>query len=325
MSHNLDATPYISERFPLVSVVVPVFNAGKFLRETLKSILCQTYRPIEIITVDDGSTDSSPDILREYADRIHCIHQENQGVAIARNVGVECSLGSYVAFCDADDIWFPRKLEWQMDIVNRHPCVGVVAGFMEKVDELGRTLDSDEKPSGMHDQPMNLKQILLMEGNVIGMSTSLIKKEIFQKIGGFQPGNKDLKAEDYDLWIRVSEKTKIYLSSQYVGQYRVLENSRSHGSLRKEYGAQFQLLRMYRSEYSSDCYKIRKAKIYAEWADSSFFQGESHAWKLQKKAIKLHPTHLSYYFRLGGELVKMKLKHLLRNFQEMICFHKDME
>lgn len=310
---------------PLVSVVVPVYNAAHFLRKTLESILEQTYRSFEIIAVNDGSTDSSLEILKEYSDRIHCIHQENQGVAIARNVGVECSLGSYVAFCDADDIWFPRKLEWQMDIVNRHPCVGVVAGFMEKVDELGRTLDSDEKPSGMHDQPMNLKQILLMEGNVIGMSTSLIKKEIFQKIGGFQPGNKDLKAEDYDLWIRVSEKTKIYLSSQYVGQYRVLENSRSHGSLRKEYGAQFQLLRMYRSEYSSDCYKIRKAKIYAEWADSSFFQGESHAWKLQKKAIKLHPTHLSYYFRLGGELVKMKLKHLLRNFQEMTCFHKDME
>lgn len=308
---------------PLVSVIVPVYNAAQFLRETLESILEQTYRPFEIIAVNDGSTDSSQEILEEYAHRIQCIHQENQGVAIARNVGVECSLGNYVAFCDADDIWFPRKLESQMDIVKRHPCVGVVAGFMEKVDELGRTLDSDQKPSDLHDQPMNLKQVLLMEGNLIGMSTSLIRKEIFQEIGGFQPGNKDLKAEDYDLWIRAAGKTKIYLSSKFVGQYRVLKNSRSHGSLRKEYGAQFQLLRMYRSEYSSDCYKIRKAKIYAEWADSSFFQGKSDALKLQKKAISLHPTHLSYYFRFVGELVKMMLKRSLRNFQRIISLRKD--
>jgi glycosyltransferase involved in cell wall biosynthesis len=315
---------YSLARFPLVSVIVPVYNAAKFLRETLESILGQTYTTFEIIAVNDGSTDSSLKILEEYAHQIQCIHQENQGVAIARNVGVEWSLGSYVAFCDADDIWFPRKLEWQMDIVKRHPCVGVVAGFMEKIDELGRTLDSGQKPSDLYDQPRNLKQVLLMEGNLIGMSTSLIRKEIFQEIGGFQPGNKDLKAEDYDLWIRAAGKTKIYLSSKYVGQYRVLKHSRSHGSLRKEYGAQFQLLRMYRNEYSSDSYKIRKAKIYAEWADSSFFQGESHAWKLQKKAITLHPTHLSYYFRFGGELIKMKLKRILRNFQEMISFRKDM-
>ncbi|WNM57925.1 glycosyltransferase family 2 protein [Candidatus Nitrospira allomarina] len=315
---------YSLASFPLVSVIVPVYNAAKFLRETLESILGQTYTPFEIIAVNDGSTDSSLKILEEYAHQIQCIHQENQGVAIARNVGVEWSLGSYVAFCDADDIWFPRKLEWQMDIVKRHPCVGVVAGFMEKIDELGRTLDSGQKPSDLYDQPRNLKQVLLMEGNLIGMSTSLIRKEIFQEIGGFQPGNKDLKAEDYDLWIRAAGKTKIYLSSKYVGQYRVLKHSRSHGSLRKEYGAQFQLLRMYRNEYSSDSYKIRKAKIYAEWADSSFFQGESHAWKLQKKAITLHPTHLSYYFRFSGELIKMKLKRLLRNFQEMISFRKDM-
>lgn len=308
---------------PLVSVVVPVYNAAQFLRDTLESILDQTYRQLEIIAVNDGSTDSSLEILKEYADRIQCIHQENQGVAIARNVGVERSLGSYVAFCDADDIWFPRKLEWQMDIVKRHPCVGVVGGFMEKIDELGRTLDSCQRPSGLHDQPMNLKQVLLMEGNVIDMSTSLIRKEVFQEIRGFQLGNKDLKAEDYDLWIRASEKTKIYLTSQYVGQYRVLKNSRSHGSLRKEYGAQFQMLRIYRSEYSPDCYKIRKAKIYAEWADSSFVEGERYAWKLQVKAMKLHPANISYQVRFGRRLVKHMVKRTLHILQRTMGCRKD--
>lgn len=323
MSHNLDATPYISESFPLVSVVVPVFNAGKFLRNTLESILCQTYRPIEIITVDDGSTDSSPDILREYADRIHCIHQENQGVGVARNVGVEHSVGSYVAFCDADDIWFPGKLKSQMEIVNRHSGIGVVGGFMEHIDELGRTLKSCHRALKLYDKPMKLHQALLMEGNMICLSTALIRKDVFSSIGGFQAGRQDIKAEDFDLWIRLSRKTEFYLSSQYMGQYRILKKSRSHGSLRKEYGAQFQLLRMYRSEYTPENYNIRKAKIYAEWAESSFVEGERHAWKLQAKAMKLHPANLSYPVRFARGFVKHLVKRLLCLLQGNTGFRKD--
>ena len=103
-----------------------------------------------------------------------------------------------------------------------------------------------------------------------------------------------------------------YLSSQCVGQYRVLKNSRSHGSLRKEYAAQFQLLRLYRREYSPDQYKIRKAKIYAEWADSSFVEGEKKSWKLQVKAIRLHPTHLSYQFGFVWKMLKDFVKRVLR-------------
>lgn len=323
MTHHLDTTPSIRERCPLVSVVVPVFNAAQFLRETLEAILGQTYRPIEIIAVDDGSTDSSPNILKEYAGRIQCFYQENHGVGIARNAGVEHSLGTYIAFCDADDIWFPRKIEWQMEIVNRHPCVGVVGGFMEDIDELGRPIHSCHKQLNLYDKPMELKQALLMEGNVMCLSTSLIRKNVFWSIGGFQPGRQDIKAEDYDLWIRVSEKTQFYLPSQSMGQYRILKKSRSHGSLRKEYGAQFQLLRMYRSEYSPENYNIRKAKIYAEWAESSFVEGERHAWKLQVKAMKLHPANISYRVQFGRGLVKHIVKRTFHILQRTFGCRKD--
>lgn len=323
MSQNLDTIPYISESFPLVSVVVPVFNAERFLRETLESLLCQTYRPIEIITVDDGSTDSSPDILREFSDRIQRIHQENQGVGVARNVGVEHSVGSYIAFCDADDIWFPGKLKSQMEIVKRHPCIGVVGGFMENIDELGRTLKSCHRPLNLYDKPMKLQQAFLMEGNMICLSTALIRKDAFSSIGGFQAGRQDIKAEDFDLWIRLSRKTQFYLSSQYMGQYRILKESRSHGSLRKEYGAQFQLLRMYRNEYTPENYNIRKAKIYSEWAESSFVEEERHAWKLQVKAMKLHPANISYQVRFGRGLVKHVVKHTLHILQRTMGCRKD--
>ena len=110
MSNNPESSEGAIGTIPLVSVVIPVYNAAKFLRETLESIVCQTYRRMEIIAVNDGSTDLSRKILQEYSDRIQCIDQRNHGVAVARNVGVSHSQGSYIAFCDADDVWFPRKL-----------------------------------------------------------------------------------------------------------------------------------------------------------------------------------------------------------------------
>ena len=325
MSNNPESSEGAIGTIPLVSVVIPVYNAAKFLRETLESIVCQTYRRMEIIAVNDGSTDLSRKILQEYSDRIQCIDQRNHGVAVARNVGVSHSQGSYIAFCDADDVWFPRKLEWQMEIAIKHPGVGVIGGLMEEIDEFGRTFKARQCPLDLYDKPINLKQVFLMEGNVDGvsMSTSVIKKNIFEKIQGFETEHTNLKAEDYDLWIRASGETQFYMPSKNVARYRVLKSSRSHGNLRKEYEGQFQLLRIYRKEYSAEKYKIRKAKIYAEWAESSFFEGEDLAWRLQAKAIKLHPTHRSYHIRLIREIVKKFLKRSFRNLPENVGVHKE--
>ncbi|HNP59518.1 MAG TPA: glycosyltransferase family A protein [Nitrospirales bacterium] len=325
MGHKLNFTEQSIVRLPLVSVVVPVYNAAKFLTETLNSILCQTYKQIEVIAVNDGSTDSSRDILKEFSGRIHWIDQENYGVAIARNVGIAHSRGNFVAFCDADDIWFPEKIECQMDLMHRHPDVGVVGGLLENIDELGRKIEPCLCYLDLYNKPINLRQILLMEGNVNGidMSTAIIRKNVLEKIQGFDPEHKHLKAEDYDFWIRISNQTKFYLPYEYFGQYRVLRKSRSHGSLRKEYSAQFQILQMYRNEYSLENYNIRKAKIYSEWAESSFVVGEKHAWKLQAKAMKLHPANLYHQVRFGWGLIKHMVKSLVRPFQGNIGFRKD--
>jgi glycosyltransferase involved in cell wall biosynthesis len=97
----------------LISCIVPVFNGERYLAEALDSILNQTYRPIEIIVIDDGSTDRTPAVIKQYGDRVHTLWQENAGPAMARNNGLSEAQADFVAFLDADDLWHPEKLERQ--------------------------------------------------------------------------------------------------------------------------------------------------------------------------------------------------------------------
>ncbi len=99
---------------PLISCIVPVFNGERYLREALDSIFAQTYRPLEILVADDGSTDRTPYIAAAFGNRLRYLRQDNQGPAAARNLGIRAATGEFIAFLDADDVWHPEKLERQM-------------------------------------------------------------------------------------------------------------------------------------------------------------------------------------------------------------------
>src|SRR5262245_1302656 len=108
--------------FPLVSVVIPAFNAARFICTTLDAVLRQTYRHIEVIVIDDGSTDATTDLVRQYAQRDHRVHlhlQSNRGPSEARNTGIAKSSGEFIAPLDADDIWYPEKLRKQVECMLR--------------------------------------------------------------------------------------------------------------------------------------------------------------------------------------------------------------
>src|SRR5262245_10328005 len=108
----------------LISCIVPVFNGERYLRESLDSILAQTYSPLEIIVVDDGSQDSTPEVVASYGSQILYFRQENAGPAVARNRGLELSQGEFIAFIDADDYWHQEKLMCQMSLLEARPEVG---------------------------------------------------------------------------------------------------------------------------------------------------------------------------------------------------------
>src|SRR5208337_4579078 len=109
-----------------VSVVIPTYNRGELLIETIESILAQTAKPGEVIVVDDGSTDDTQERLARYADRVRYVRQPNQGVAAARNHGVREARGKWIAFIDSDDVWHPRKLECQLRVLADHPDLGIL-------------------------------------------------------------------------------------------------------------------------------------------------------------------------------------------------------
>jgi glycosyltransferase involved in cell wall biosynthesis len=122
---------------PLVSVIIPTFNCGRYVEDAVVSVLNQTYRRYEIIVVDDGSTDDTACRLKSYKDRVHVVTQENQGSSKARNVGLGLSRGDYVAFLDADDRWRPEKLEWQLACFREIGDIGLVFTDFSAIDPDG--------------------------------------------------------------------------------------------------------------------------------------------------------------------------------------------
>ena len=111
-----------------ISVIIPVYNAEHYLAEALDSVLAQEIEPLEILVVDDGSTDGSATIARRYADRVRFYQQANRGAAFARNRGIELSKGSLLAFLDADDLWMPSKLNVQVNALEDQPELDMVLG-----------------------------------------------------------------------------------------------------------------------------------------------------------------------------------------------------
>jgi glycosyltransferase involved in cell wall biosynthesis len=160
---------------PLVSCIIPVFNGERYLGKTLDSILAQTYRPLEIVVVDDGSTDKSPDVSASYGEAIQYLRQANAGQATARNFGVRSSRGELAAFLDADDLWHPEKLARQMARFAARPeldyCLTHVQNFWEA--ELEREAEM------YHGHPRGQP----MPGYVTG--TLVAKRSLFQRIGLF--------------------------------------------------------------------------------------------------------------------------------------------
>jgi glycosyltransferase involved in cell wall biosynthesis len=177
---------------PLVSVIIPAYNGERYLAEAIESVLVQTYRPIEIIVVDDGSTDNSAGIAQSHKE-INYIYQSNRGVSVARNAGIASAQGEFIAFLDADDRWTPDKLSVQMNYLLNHPEIQYAIARVKFFLEPGHPI-----PPGFRKE--------LLENDHVGRipSTLVVRKSLFDVIGKFKP---DLTtAEDVDWFTRANDK-----------------------------------------------------------------------------------------------------------------------
>jgi len=208
----------------LVSVVVPVYNAAATLGATLVSVRNQTWRNLEIIVVDDGSTDTSFAIATAHQDqdaRVRIIRQANGGVAAARNRGIDAAKGRFVAPLDADDMWLPSKIERQMEVMTAAgPDVGLVYTGYAMIDEAGRV---QGLPVAGHAQGNVLRQ--LCRENFIGNGSSvLFRREVLQEIGGYDVGLRAVGAqgcEDLQLYLAIAERFQFAVVPECLTGYRL--------------------------------------------------------------------------------------------------------
>ncbi len=189
------------EKTPTVSVVIGAYNAERWIEETIRSVLRQTWRDVELIVVDDGSTDATADVVRSFGESVRLLQKENGGSASARNAGTRAARGQYVAFLDADDLWLPTKLERQMPLFEDEPALAwcyTDAQIFESTS--GRLLHQVGDLLTLHEGDV-LRPLLL--GNFIQLSV-VARREALRAVGGFDESSLHRISEDWDLWLRMA-------------------------------------------------------------------------------------------------------------------------
>lgn len=207
--------PLRDSPMPAVSVVIPGFNYARFLGEAIDSVLAQTLHAHEIIVVDDGSTDDTPEVAQRYAGKIRYLRTENGGVSRARNTGVAASTGEFITFLDADDRWLPRKLEMQAAAFAAAPDAGLIHTGSRVFDDEGRGTLCEFWPKA------DLDVHALMRCCSISASSVMIPRAVLDKVGDFD--EQFVGTEDWDMWLRIA------LEHRVVGCPEVLVEYRSHG------------------------------------------------------------------------------------------------
>ena len=190
---------------PTVSVVIPTHNRAGFLREAIDSVLAQQFRDFELIVVDDGSTDETPQLLESYPN-INVVRQDRRGVSAARNSGIGAASGPFVAFLDSDDLWLPQKLSAQMAFFKAQP-----AALACQTEEIWIRNGVRVNPRKRHRKPSGMIFEPCLQLCLVSPSAVMIKRYLLDYVGGF---DETLPAcEDYDLWLRIGCRFPIYLIS----------------------------------------------------------------------------------------------------------------
>ncbi|WP_018866625.1 MULTISPECIES: glycosyltransferase [unclassified Thioalkalivibrio] len=215
---------------PLVSVIMPAYNTAAYIAESVDSVLDQDYPSVELIVVDDGSTDGTIEVLRAYGDRLTLLTQQNQGAAVARNAGIAAASGDYIAFIDSDDVWLPGKLAAQVGYMDQHPQIGMTftAWHNWKPDPSGTFLKPDSA-EGVHPKNPDGKSLVergsgwlynrLLFGSLPHTITVMMRRDLVERVGQFDPELK--RGQDYDYWLRASRLTEIHQLNLVTALYRL--------------------------------------------------------------------------------------------------------
>jgi glycosyltransferase involved in cell wall biosynthesis len=209
---------------PAVSVLLPVYNAQRYVAEAVESILAQSFSDFELIIVDDGSTDGSLRILRRFAardPRVRLVSRENRGLVATLNEMIAMARGELLARMDADDISLPDRLALQVDYLRNHPDVVCVGGGQIWIDDGGFAFHEFQFPCG----DAEIQELLLNGVTSLVHPSVMMRRGAVLDVGGYDPEMKE--GEDFDLWLRLGERGRLANLEQVIIKYRIHDRSKT--------------------------------------------------------------------------------------------------
>ncbi len=219
---------------PRVSVIIPVHNCASYIHEAVNSVLTQSFSDLELMVIDDGSDDWDYRQLETLDPRVRVIRIGGEGVSRARNRGMKEARGTFLAFLDADDVWFPGKLTAQVRYFEQHPEVGVVfggfirwqagaQGSFQPADQLMQDCSAVDRCEVARSGWLYSR---LLSGLLVGMNTAVIRRDVYEAIGGFNEAMR--QGEDYDFWLKASRICEMHALDAPVALYRIHGASAMH-------------------------------------------------------------------------------------------------
>jgi glycosyltransferase involved in cell wall biosynthesis len=295
---------------PLVSIIIPAYNKADLTLRTVDSVLRQTYQPLEILVVDDGSQDNTRQKLERYPG-IRYFYKENGGACSARNFGIKQSRGEFLGFLDCDDLYYEEKVAKSVAFLQANPDVGFVHTAASFIDRADHVVDEYSHPQSKKGGHITSRLIL---GNFICNSTAIIRRDILNEAGFFDESI--FMPADWDLWLRLSEKARVGYLDTPLSKYRVTDNyifKRLDKNLEEELVVleKFCLRHAHINLFFKRCIYsnlyLRHAQAYLLQDDIRKFD---HAWRT---AIRYNPINVKAMALYGYYLVaKNNLKALLR-------------
>ena len=306
ISKNLHSTP-------LVSVIVPAYNAESTISKTLHSVVSQSYNNIEIIVVDDGSEDNTASVVRSFSrreSRIQLLQQPNLGVAKARNLGIENSSGEFIATIDADDLWFQQFIEKLVFCMKEAgPSVGLAYTWSLDIDEEDRFTE-EFRASRIEGEAY----ATLLTHNFIGnASAGLIRRECLEKVGNYDSGFMQANAqgcEDWDLYLRIARCYLVRVVPEFLVGYRRAEYSMSaqHERMAKSHNYMLTRIRSQNDNIPELFYKLSMLNLYLYFAYDCCALGqkdEIRYWMQKAFTISIFFTLVNYrIYRIFYYLLK---------------------
>lgn len=201
---------------PLVSAIIPVYNQERYLGSAIDSVLGQTFRDFELIVVDDGSTDRTPEVIASYGSRVRAFRKPNGGGASALNLGIREARGEWIAWLSSDDLWEPTKLERQVAAIRGNPSAALLYTDVLQIDAEGHALGRQHFPCPADPRE---RAILMVRRCFINGSSTLIRGDVFTAVGLFDEA--DRLTPDYDMWLRVVGRYEVVHIPEPLIRYRI--------------------------------------------------------------------------------------------------------